>query len=167
MKKFSALPDIEEIPSEKSFFPHPPILPFAPMIDMNIMPNFRHRKYIEKKVDSTGGSALHEIDNYRKPISPKISPSPVSPKFYIKKNQSQIKQIRGRRYISAGRCTQKEPPLPRSSHSKPSKIKIKKISLNIRSKSTRKTNKSADFKLSDMRLSPKIKDASLILNRIR
>ena len=136
-------------------------------MDNNLKPNLRHRKYIEKKVDSTGGS---EIENYKKPISPKRTPSPSSPKSFIRKNSSHIKQIRGRRYISALKYAPKEVLIPRTSHSRPSKIKMKKIPSKSQTKRSRKTNKSVDLKLIDIRnsfrSSPKIKDPGLIYKRI-
>lgn len=168
LKKHQAGPGVIEVLPEKNVLPHPPMLPFAPILAMNVKPNARHRKYIEKKVESTGGSSFKEISVVKKPVSPKRGPSPNSnPR--IRANSPVLKQIRGRRYISAGRHAPKEPSVPRVSNTKKSRIKIKKIN-SYRASSSRKINKSADYKLYELktsfRVSPKPNELSFVFTRV-
>ncbi|OMJ93507.1 hypothetical protein SteCoe_3480 [Stentor coeruleus] len=167
MKKHKASPGIVEISSEKSIAPKPPIMAYAPI--MASKPNFRHRKYIEKKIESTGGSYFQENEIPKKPISPKRAITPNTSNG-LKANHPIVKQTRGRRYVSAGRHIPKEPSYPKNSQSRPTRIKIKKI-ITIKSKSNRRVNKSADLKMSEMKTSfkssPKFRDYSFSFNKIR
>ena len=49
LKKYQASEGVVQLPSEKVIFPHPPLLPFAPLLTLNVKPNLRHRKYTEKE----------------------------------------------------------------------------------------------------------------------
>ena len=158
MKKYQAPLGVVEVPSEKNYIPRPPSLPIAPLMP-NAKPNVRHRKYFEKKIESTGGSSFHEFEVPRKPVSPKRNSSPY---HKIKNNSSNFKPLRARRYISAGRYMPKEP----SSVKPPARIsRPKSKKAGVSSKSQRKVNKSADFKYDlkgSARISPKFRDLSSI-----
>jgi serine/threonine protein kinase len=158
IKKFHAHPGVVEVPSDKHVIPRPPSLPMAPIMP-NSKSNFRHRKYFEKKVESTGGSSFHEFEP-RKLTSPKRNSSPY---HKIRNNSSQVKSLRARRYVSAGRYIPKEPSSVKPQGVRQSRPKNKKIAAS--SKSSRKVNKSADFKYEfkgSARVSPKFKELSFM-----
>ena len=158
MKKFQASPGVVEVPTEKSFLPRPPSLPIAPLMP-NTKTNVRHRKYFEKKIESTGGSSFHNFEAPRKIASPKRNSSPYQK---IKNNSSNFKPLRPRRYVSAGRYVPKEP----NSVKAPGRISRPRVKKpGGTSKSHRKVNKSADFRCdvkASARGSPKFRDLSFV-----
>ena len=164
LKKYQANEGEVQLPSEKTIFPRPPLLPFAPLLSLNIKPNLRHRKYIEKKVESTGGSSFVESD--KKNFSPgRIITAKSNSR--INGNSPNFKGLRSRRYISAGKYSAKE-PTPRNC-SRPTRIKTQK--LRIKPSSTKKINNSFDYRLntlnSSFKASPKFQDMSAFLSKIR
>ena len=170
MKKYQAGPGIVEMHSEKNIAPHPPMLPFAPIAEPSVKLSLKHRKYIEKKVESTGGSSFHELDIPRHPVSPKIAPSAVSivaKKIQNRGNSPNVKQVRGRRYVSAGRVIPKEPAPPSRNKSKPARISTKKFT--IKTNSSRKSNKSVELRHSEIknsnRISPKFRDSKIYFSK--
>lgn len=159
IKKFQASPGIVEVLSDKNIMPRPPSIPLAPIMP-NSKNNFRHRKYVEKKIESTGGSSFHDIELPHKPISPMRGGSPYQK---IKKNSSNFRSIRARRYVSAGRYIPKEPPQVKPSQTRQNRFKGKKISRP--SKSQKKVNRSADFRFefkNSMKNSPKGRQSSIV-----
>ena len=161
LKKFHANEGVVQLPSEKTIFPRPPLLPFAPLLTLNIKPNLRHRKYIEKKVESTGGSSFQETEASKKSIFPMRILAAKS-NIQIKKNSPTNRQLRSRRYISAGKYVARE-PTPRTS-SRPTRIKTQKFQLEKTKSSSKKDNRSFDYKLntlnSSFKKSPKHLDLS-------
>lgn len=142
MKKFRASEGSVQLPSEKAIFPRPPLLPFAPLLTLNIKPNLRHRKYIEKKIDSTAGSSVPENEHVKIPFSPagvRITKSNV----HIKQNSPSNRQLRSRRYVSAGKI-QGKIPTPRSA-SRPIRLKPQKSV--GKSRSSSKNNQTFDNRL--------------------
>ena len=128
IKKFQASPGVVESPLEKNYsenliFPHPPLMPFAPMLANNTKPNNRHRKYIEKKIESTGGSSFRDLEVLKQNSKAFVSHSPNSNKKII--SSSAVKQIRSRRYVSTGRTNSKEPTVPKPNQSRPLRVAIK------------------------------------------
>jgi serine/threonine protein kinase len=164
LKKFQASEGVVQLPSEKHIFPRPPLLPFAPLLSLNIKPNLRHRKYIEKKIESTGGSSFHE-NEVRKPISPSrvfITKS----NSHIKENSPHLRTLRSRRYVSAGKYKNS---LPKGSLIG-ARIKTQKIK-SVRPLSSKKNKQSLDYRLntlnSSFKNSPKFQDMSFFLNKLR
>ena len=158
MKKYQAAPGVVETISEKVFVPRPPSLPFAPLMP-NCKSNVRHRKYFEKKIESTGGSSFNDFEPLRKIASPKRNSSPYCK---IKNGSNAFKPLRARRYVSAGRCGPKEPSLGKF-NARVSRPRVKKNAGT--GKSQRKVNKSADFRCdvkASARVSPKIRDLSFV-----
>ena len=167
VKKFQASEGVVQLPSEKAIFPRPPLLPFAPLLSLNIKPNLRHRKYIEKTVESTGGSSFQENDAIKKPVSPARVITTKSG-GYIKNNASNAKRLRSRRYVSAERYANKE--LAQRTNSRQAQLKTQKLKT-VRPSSSKKINYSFDYKLntlnSSFKYSPKFQDMSFFINKLR
>lgn len=167
MKKYQANEGVVQLPSEKTIFPHPPLLPFAPLLTLNIKPNLRHRKYIEKKVESTGASfLLHDNDLNKKNASPSRVISTKS-NSHIKENTPNIKNIRSRRYVSAAKGVSKE---PQRTGSRPTRLRTQKIK-SVRASSSKKINQSFDYRQntlnSSYKASPKFQEMSFFLNKLK
>jgi serine/threonine protein kinase len=171
MKKFQANEGVVQLPSEKSILPHPPLLPFAPLLSLNVKPTLRHRKYVEKKVEGTGGSSSNDL---KKPNFGFV----VKSNTHIKENSPNMKNIRGRRYVSTGKNSGKSIKSIKSIKSKsssrtstrPSRLKTQKV-VSVRNNSSKHINQSFDYRLNTMnssfKKSPKFNDLSFFLNKLR
>lgn len=167
LKKYQASEGVVQLPSEKSIFPHPPLLPFAPLLSLNIKPTLRHRKYIEKKVEGTGGSSSNDLK--------KSSNTPnfiIKSNHNIKENTPNYKNFRSRRYISTLKSSVKSTKSKSSTRtsSRPSRLKTQKV-VSVRNNSSKQINQSFDYRLNTMnssfKKSPKFHDMSLLLNKLR
>ena len=171
MKKFQASEGVVQLPSEKSILPHPPLLPFAPLLSLNVKPTLRHRKYVEKKVEGTGGSSSNDLKRPNFGFVVKSNP-------HIKENSPNMKNIRGRRYVSTGKNSGKSIKSIKSIKSKtssrtstrPSRLKTQKV-VSVRNNSSKHINQSFDYRLNTMnssfKKSPKFNDLSFFLNKLR
>ncbi|OMJ87382.1 hypothetical protein SteCoe_10887 [Stentor coeruleus] len=166
MKKYLANEGVIQLPSEKTIFPHPPLLPFAPLLSLNIKPSLRHRKYIEKNFESTEGSFLHGKEIGKKNTSPTRVISTKS-NSHIKENIPNIKNIRSRRYVSTTKGTIKE---PQRTGSRPTRLRTQKIK-SVRACSSKKINQSFDYRQntlnSSYKASPKFQEMSFFLNKLK
>lgn len=167
LKKYQAHEGVVQLPSEKSIFPHPPLLPFAPLLSLNIKPTLRHRKYIEKKVEGTGGSSSNDLK--------KTSNTPgfvIKSNHNIKENSPNFKNFRSRRYVSTLKSSAKSTKSKSSARtsSRPSRLKTQKV-VGVRNNSSKQINQSFDYRLNTMnssfKKSPKFHDMSLFLNKLR
>jgi len=62
---------------------------------------YHFRRYIEKKIESTGGSSFHDLDVSRKPLSPLRGGSPFQK---IRNNSSNFKILRKLEFIILPKC---------------------------------------------------------------
>ena len=174
MKKFQASEGVVQLPSEKSILPHPPLLPFAPLLSLNVKPTLRHRKYIEKKVEGTGGSSSNDLKKQNFGFF-------VKSNKHIKENSPNVKSIRGRRYVSAEKSSGKSIKNIKSiktiksksssrTSTRPLRLKTQKV-VSVRNNSSKVINQSFDYRLNTMnssfKKSPKFNDLSFFLNKLR
>jgi 5'-AMP-activated protein kinase catalytic alpha subunit len=165
LKKHHAHEGVVQVPSEKSV-PRPPLLPFAPLLSLNIKP-LRHRKYVEKKVEGTGGSSSNDLK--KQTVNHGFI---IKSNSHIKENSPNFKNIRGRRYVSTGKTSNKSVKSKSSSRTstRPSRLKTQKV-ITVRNNSSKQINSSFDYRLNTMnssfKKSPKFHDLSFFLNKLR
>lgn len=180
MKKFQASEGTVHLPSEKNILPHPPLLPFAPLLTINVKPTLRHRKYVEKKVEGTGGSSSNDLKSRGPGLVNKSDK-------HIKENLAYAKSIRGRRFVSTEKSLRKsfksiknvksigniaggKSKSSSRTSARPLRLKTQKV-VSVRNESSKLVNRSFDYRLNRMnssfKKSPKFNDLSFFLNKLR